>query len=631
MANRFFNLRLLSVTYTLLTALLLVLAGGWAVERPLLWAFSFLLFVPLWLRLLAAGLLILAALSLILRPPARWSVAAGWARLRAEVRVIPTFVWSLLAGLLFWLGREQTWSGDALLKLELLRTHSLQSDPYIWKEPLDSLLAYTVTGWLRAFGQPPEMAIALLSIGAGCAYVAAVLYIAKLEPSPITQSSNYSIPNPQFLIALLALGSSQLWFGHVENYSLVTAAAFSSIVLAAGYLAGRAPLWAVGLASGLAISFHPQALFVLPALLLLLERKQWLRQGLILLGAGLVAPLLTGLALVGAGAPLPDFTHGYAGDPQLFLTWPEIFRPDQLLAAGNNLWLIAPLAPWLLISGFWAWTQPTLRADRTFRYLTAVAGGLLVYHFSFQNDLPRWRDWDLFAIAAPGLTLWGLYPFVATPLLSKPERQRWLWPPLLFALFFTGAWIGVNHHFVLIQPDPNQWAIYQRYQVLDLTAALPRATISPAAPICVAATDCERVKSTIFTMPEDGDSRPTIFAHAPARIELPLAVPSVASFLWLSPALDPAARGWGGDGVTFAVAVKANGQETTLWSRHLAPDQPADLDWQTLFVPLDSFQGQTVTLILSTTPGPANNDAADRAGWGLPWLMRGTVDGRFGR
>jgi hypothetical protein len=66
-----------------------------------------------------------------------------------------------------------------------------------------------------------------------------------------------------------------------------------------------------------------------------------------------------------------------------------------------------------------------------------------------------------------------------------------------------------------------------------------------------------------------------------------------------------------------------------LWSRHLAPDAPGDLDWQEALVPLDQYRGQGVNLILITAPGPTNDNAADRAGWGLPWLMRGTPDTRF--
>jgi hypothetical protein len=271
----------------------------------------------------------------------------------------------------------------------------------------------------------------------------------------------------------------------------------------------------------------------------------------------------------------------------------------------------------------WAWTQPALRGDRVWCYLTAVVVGLLVYHFTFQNDLPRYHDWDLFAIVAPGVTLWGLYAALHTPWVGGMR------PALLFAALFTMAWIGVNHVMVLIHPNPDLRATYQRYRLLDLTEQVGTAVITPATPICAEATNCERVKVTSFTMPQNGDSRPTIFAHAPVRIELPLQVPDEATFLWLSPALDPVAWDWGGDGVTFTVAVAVQGQESVLWSRHLSPAQPTDRNWQTAFVALDQFRGQMVTLILATSPGPANNSDGDRAGWGLPWLMRGTVDERF--
>ncbi|RIK36010.1 MAG: hypothetical protein DCC55_28635, partial [Chloroflexi bacterium] len=105
-------------------------------------------------------------------------------------------------------------------------------------------------------------------------------------------------------------------------------------------------------------------------------------------------------------------------------------------------------------------------------------------------------------------------------------------------------------------------------------------------------------------------------------------VPNERAFLWLSPALDPEAWGWGGDGVTFEAAVARDGQETTLYTRHLNPAETYDLGWQEALIPLDAYRGERIDLILSTHPGPANNDAADRAGWGLPWLLRGTPDVR---
>ena len=287
---------------------------------------------------------------------------------------------------------------------------------------------------------------------------------------------------------------------------------------------------------------------------------------------------------------------------------------QQSLAGGSACTAVAG-------AGRWACFGSAPLARPILRYLTGLAAGLLIYHFTFQNDLPRPRDWDLFAIVGPGVTLWGLYRWE----MHAQKSRRLALSALTFAIFFTVSWVGVNHSLTLIRPQAAERAIYQRYQLLDLTTVLAQATVTPPQPICGEPVGCERVALTTFTMPQDGDTRPVIFAHAPARIALPLTVPNERSFLWLSPALDPQAWGWGGDGVTFQVSIEQNDGEALLWSSHLTPADQADLGWQEVFVPLDAYRGQRVTLVLTTTPGPANDNAADRAGWGMPWLMRGKV------
>jgi len=639
-----------------LGALLLITAGGWSVGYQPLWAFSFLIYVSFPIRLLLGGLVILVAL---LVPTLSVGTRAGPGSL-GEATSLPsyqTILYLILAGLLFWFGREQSYHGDALLKLHLLATQTLRTDPYIWKEPLDSFSAYSLAAFVQRWQGAPATAVALLSVLAGVVYVAAVISLIRLLAVTRVQQISY-------VVALLALGSSQLWFGHLENYSLVTAATFVTIVLAIGYLKERVHLGWVGLAAGMAVSFHPQALFAMPALLLLCTHRRGLNyhaptmhnnrnrwgmvwrdgrvQALLMVGSSaLVAPLLTVLLLLLAGAPLPKVGNGYAGDPQLFWRIDQALTPSRLLDALNNLWLIAPLAPLWLVVGGWGFTKTTLRQDPIFRYLSLVVLGLLCYHFSFQNDLPRWRDWDLFAITGPALTLWGMYSWWAgqralygasepgkSQVVSAPYNALCL-PALLFAALFTIAWVGVNHYRLLLRPHPDQREIYRQYQLLDLRERLATATVTPDTPICAEATGCERVSATTFAMPQDGDERLTIFAHAPVQIAWSLSVPTEPSFLWLSPALDPVAWGWGGDGVTFAVLVRHAGGEETLWSRHLTPAEPRDLDWQEAFVDLYPYAGQSVTLILVTAPGMADNNAGDRAGWGLPWLMRGTVDRRF--
>lgn len=633
--------RWLPLLISLVSALLLITAGGWSFDLKPLWAFSFLIYLPFLLRLSLGGLILLSGLfvptltalngSAILCREGEMRSSMG--RPRAPSRNTRVIVFSLLAGLLFWLWREQTYHGDALLKLQLLATRTLRTDPYIWKEPLDSLSAYTFTAFVQRWQWSPTTAIALLSVLAGIVYVAAVIAIVRFLATTRRQQFSYGI-------ALLALGSSQLWFGHLENYSLVTAAAFGMMALAVGYTKGQVGLGWVGLAAGLALSFHPQALFAMPALLLLLERRRWQRHLLVLGSSALVAPTMTVILLWLAGAPLPLFNQGYAGDPQLFWTLRQAVAPQQLLDALNNLWLVAPLFPLWLVVGIMGLSRQTVRRDRLFRYLGGVTVGLLVYHFAFQNDLPRWRDWDLFAIVGPGLTLWGIYSWWAlaataraphmAAIVGQPAWTTALPPALTFAAAFTIAWVGVNHSLTLIHPNADQRDIYSRYRLLDLRERLSTATITPATPICAAATGCERVSATTFVMPQDGDERPTIFAHAPAQIAWSLALPPAPTFLWLSPALDPVAWGWGGDGVTFAVVVRHNGSDDLLWSRHLTPAEPHDLDWQETFVDLTPYAGQSVTLVLVTAPGMADNADGDRAGWGMPWLMQGTVDRRFG-
>jgi len=638
----------------LVGALILLTGDWWA--RAGLWAFDFLRYIGWPWRIVMAVLVFSTGI-----PSVYALVAQLWQRRPA----LPGWPLMPFGALLFWLLREQTWRGDALLKVHLLETQTLAGDPYVWKEPLDAFLAYMLTGLLRPMRLGPEVAVAALSVMAGVIYIIAILEASRHLALDATGRA-------LGFIGLAALGSSQLWFGHIENYSLVTALSVLAVAMALGYLAGKRPLWAVGLATGAAVSFHPQAVFAMPALLVLFRRRDGLRQLLTLVGAVVILPLLTVAALLVSGARLPVLGYGYAGDSQLF--WPpsQALAPGHLLDALSNLWLVAPLLPGLLGAGLLALFRPaaqflmsarlppreaktdrgqvskgSLRSpvfirvplpgqrERCFVYLSVLALGLLVYHFTFQNDLPRPQDWDLYAMVGPGVTLWGLCAWLR---IANGGRQggasigrRVLLPALAFAVCLTTGWVGVNHAYTLVRPDANQRELYARYRLVDLVTILPQATVTPAEPFCsdpaADPTGCRRVTEASFTMPQDGDLRPVIFAHAPAQIAFPLDVPAGASFLWLSPALDPLAWGWGGDGVTFQVRIRHASGDDLLWERRLTPANQADLDWGEVFVPLDDYARQSVTLLLVTTPGPAGDNAADRAGWGLPWLMRGAVDG----
>lgn len=624
----------------LLGAGVFITAGGWLLGLRDGWAFTFLIYVPPAVRWGAAGLLVAAGLPwfwsrLALRHADPESIPLS--PHNAAARVGGPFVpqgdgggrrawraWLLpLAALLFWLARERTWYGDAAYKLALLAEGTPQTNPYIWKEPLNSLLEYIVAALALAAGATIEDGIALLSIAAGVVYLVAVDRVA-------TWLGQTSHRQAAIWVALLATGSSQLWFGHIENYSWSTALALWTLALGMGALQGRVPLWAVGLVGGAAVSMHPQAVFVLPALLVLVGGERPFHRVAVLTLSGALVPLLTvAVWHVGLQAPLPTVGNGFAGDDQLFWTPAQALAPAQLADVVQNLWLIAPLWSLWLVGGLWA-----LRTgyDRTLALLALAAAGMFFYLVAFQNDLPRPRDWDLYAIAGPVWTLWGVAAWLRVlPTLHAPVARRWehsLGVGLLFALCYSAAWLGVNAGHTLLCPDPAEREFYVRYRMLDLTTLLDRATVTPDAPICAEPVGCERVKLTEFVMPHTGDYRATLFAHAPATVDVPLTLPDRPLFLWLSPALDPQAWEWGGDGVTFSVAVVTEEGEERLWSQHLDPRIPADRDWSRALIALDAYRGRAVTLRLITDPGPAGDDAADRAGWGMPWLMAGTLDVR---
>jgi hypothetical protein len=617
-------------------AVLLLTAGGKTANFNSAWAFHTLVHTPLWLRWLLAGLLLGVALPGVQR--------VLW---RGAERLPSLPAWPLipLSGLLFWLVREKTLWGDGLLKSALLSNdvlrlslaERLQRDIYVWKEPLDALLAHSTTGLLAQYGWSAGQSVALLSVLAGMVYTWAVIRLVRALAQDRAEA----------LIlggGLFFLGVSQLWAGHVENYSLVTAAAYLSVALAVDHLRGRVSLFWVGLTGGLAVSFHPQAAFALPALLLILARAHWPRQVLILGGSGLLIPLATVGLLLSMAVPLPFGQNGYAGDDQLFWTVSQALHPRQLWDDLMNLWLLVPglpiLGTWGLAGalGYLLKRRREGKDARILAYLFAVSGGLLLYHISFQNDLPRWLDWDLYAIVGPAVALVGWYGLL---LARRQERARQarpglisglIWPTLIFSLCFSSGWVGVNHSLRLIQPDPDWRELYRVFLHQDLTQSLEQARIeAPAHPLCVDVpedpTGCQWVALSGFTMPQNGDHRDVIFAHAPSRVIFPLELPRERTFLWLSPALDPLAWGWGGDGVRFRVWLReeGDGAEHLLAERFLSPAIPDDLGWHELFVDLAPFRGERVELILETDPGAQGNSDGDRAGWGMGWLMEGTV------
>jgi hypothetical protein len=364
------------------------LAGAAIIVSAQVWAFHYLVHVPLAARWLFALFVAAVGVAAVwLAPRIDW-LGRAW-----DVTRWPAWLMAGVGGATFLLFAERTHYGDGLLKLKLLATATLQDrPPYIWKAPLEGLAGYAASQTAGAVGLPLAAGIVALSVSAGIIYLLAARSIAgSLSP----------IPGRRLLVfvGLLALGTSQLWFGHIENYSMVTAFVAVTMALVLRFLAqpgdrfdaeaqrcrdaqggddessalpasanlpasapmrqtepakrlpSEAQLALVGLAGGVAVAFHPQALFAMLALPLLARPGARLRDLGVLAITGAAAPLLTVVTLLLLGTPPPTLENGYVGDTQLFWTWAQFSDPQQLAAAWANLWLLVPLAPLLVVIG----------------------------------------------------------------------------------------------------------------------------------------------------------------------------------------------------------------------------------------------------------------------------------------
>jgi tetratricopeptide (TPR) repeat protein len=124
----------------------------------------------------------------------------------------------------------------------------------------------------------------------------------------------------------------------------------------------------------------------------------------------------------------------------------------------------------------------------------------------------------------------------------------------------------------------------------------------------------EYVYPTTFSLPPEYGERPTLFVHAGSQVTwtVVLTQPSVLRF---GMGQAPSSLGWGGDGATFEVFV--DGERVFL--EHLEPDR-AQGGWHEREVDLSSYQGQSLSLSLATTPGPTGDVTGDWAGWAEPRL-----------
>lgn len=454
------------------------------------WGMWFMTMLPDWVVLVAATSVVMSvvvALFFALRPlpPATEAPekSEGWIFVVAA---------GLLAAFVFFPIVHTRWGDAYLISTAIAWPDASLRLTHSWQAPLDVFLHSQV--WLqwgeqilalpwRAIGglssDLPDGAVVyrLLSPIAGAIFLTGALGFAfarKLGAAWIP-----------FLL-LVSLGTLQLFFGYIENYSFAAAGVMVYLWLGVRVLHGRSSLWHAATALAITNALHPSTVVLAPSLLALgwllwrwrnllasadvygeaqsaqLRRmaKERPAASFLRLAAQIVLPML----LVGGGlfvwmeasghglSALMETDRPGGDDARLFVPLWEVvsarehytmFAWEHLRDFLNEQALTGPiLLPALAI----LWLGG-MGARKKWRgeglYLLTAALGYLLFIWVWNPDYGGQRDWDLFSLAA--IPLAALTAWMGTRVLV---HRRLLWAGLgaliLLQSLHTAGWIWSN-------------------------------------------------------------------------------------------------------------------------------------------------------------------------------------------
>jgi hypothetical protein len=381
---------------------------------------------------------------------------------------------ALLTAIPFYLFRIQhlRW-GDAKVLIQAI-PHPDFKLTYVWQAPLDVFIH--AKAWAlgnRLFGWPdPKPVYWILSTAAGVIFIWVLLGLAAWLGRNRTERA--------LLFGLVAtLGTMELFFGYIENYSFMTLGVLIYTWLALRAIRHETALVWAAVTLAITNAFHPSTIILTPSILYVgviigrnqpaeslgnattpdLERARtrssWTQSVMsiavpyaLVLG-GVVTLMSQGghgiEALLGV-----DFPGG--GDRRwlvpLFQTTTKfehytMFSLAHFKDAINEQLLVAPvILPALLLVAVLAWRRLPKR-DPAWRLLTLMTACYLLLLFLWNPDYGGQRDWDLFSPAMiPAAVLLG---YSLPPSLPEPRALAAAgWALVAAQGFHTMAWIYQN-------------------------------------------------------------------------------------------------------------------------------------------------------------------------------------------
>ena len=412
--------------------------------RPF-WSLFFFAEYPWPLRLLFV--IAPLALTLWLRGPlcaavSRLAEAASRAR-----RATPVLLW---AGsfVLFWLFRERRHWGDAAYTVDILEGAG-DVGPlgrYFWKEPLDRLAAMLFTSLGQRVGLDAGSSVALLSALAGSLFVVVLWSCSRrLSKGGAGRWFAFSF--------VLCTGASQLFFGHVENYTLVSLMMLLFFREGLAIADGEGSLVRAGLLAAVALTTHPLAGFLIVPLLVLpfvrpdpAGARQLARFALSMVPGTLYLLGFYAFCRALGAAPLELGANRFGETEAVFLGISDASTPRHLWDVLQNYLLTLPAGSAVVLLQRLRERRQAER-DHAAVFLASAALSFLVFALFLHGTLRRRRDWDLFAPAALPLSLLASRFFARRLDAARASLGLGVFL-VLFSLAVCALWIASNHRYV---------------------------------------------------------------------------------------------------------------------------------------------------------------------------------------
>ncbi|OQY45277.1 MAG: hypothetical protein B6242_10865 [Anaerolineaceae bacterium 4572_78] len=182
---------------------------------------------------------------------------------------------SVCAVPIFWVFRlgHLRWGDAQILVAGLAQTDDI-AVIYNWQSPLTVYLHQRLWAWLfyPHFGWGMDTVYAFVSVLCGGMFVFVLLNLAHdFARTPIEKSLIVGL--------VLTTGTMQLFFGYVENYTIISLGIVVFLWLGLHSLQGKVPLWAVTLSLSITNCFHPSTVILWFAVIYLVwvnrHEKAW--------------------------------------------------------------------------------------------------------------------------------------------------------------------------------------------------------------------------------------------------------------------------------------------------------------------------------------------------------------------